>query len=386
MAGLRVSNKDILELIATIYDAALEPQDWRLVVEKLQQHLPGTGVALHGTHNGPNAAYFLEHQGYDPATIKEFLEDYAAINPWPELMQQITPGEIVITDACRFTDEVHNTEYYSFLRHRNIASGVGASMCLGSDRTFFLGVDYASRDAPAFNRPIADLIAKLAPHLARSFEISHRTASARSGFGSLSDMIERLASPAFVVERNLRVRRHNRAGGDLLAEGCGLRRLGQEQLTLEDRNALCALRKAVCAATHVELMTAAPASIAFKAAAAAVPGRITVVPLCADGSLSRGALESFLAQPERLALLIVTPGSGREKILTELYQTGFGFTPAQASLAVALCQGSSLRAYAATRKIAMPTARNHLQALFEKTDTHRQSELVALLLESAASW
>ena len=57
----------------------------------------------------------------------------------------------------------------------------------------------------------------------------------------------------------------------------------------------------------------------------------------------------------------------------------FGLTPAESRLAAALSDGSTLVQAAKALNISWETARTQLKAVFAKTNTHRQSELVALL-------
>jgi len=57
----------------------------------------------------------------------------------------------------------------------------------------------------------------------------------------------------------------------------------------------------------------------------------------------------------------------------------FGLTPAESRLAAALSDGSTLIEAAKALNISWETARTQLKAVFAKTNTHRQSELVALL-------
>ena len=52
-------------------------------------------------------------------------------------------------------------------------------------------------------------------------------------------------------------------------------------------------------------------------------------------------------------------------------------------VAVALCEGRSISEYAASAGISVQTARTLLKRAQEKTDTHRQAELVSLLLRSS---
>ena len=57
----------------------------------------------------------------------------------------------------------------------------------------------------------------------------------------------------------------------------------------------------------------------------------------------------------------------------------FGLTPAEAKLAIQIAQGEVLADIATAAHISIATARKQLACVFEKTRTHRQAELVALV-------
>jgi DNA-binding CsgD family transcriptional regulator len=59
----------------------------------------------------------------------------------------------------------------------------------------------------------------------------------------------------------------------------------------------------------------------------------------------------------------------------------FRLTPAEAKLACIIARGAPPDVAARELKISRETARNQLKSVFAKTDTHRQSELVALILQ-----
>jgi DNA-binding CsgD family transcriptional regulator len=59
----------------------------------------------------------------------------------------------------------------------------------------------------------------------------------------------------------------------------------------------------------------------------------------------------------------------------------FRLTPSEAKLACIIARGAPPEIAARELKISRETARNQLKSVFAKTDTHRQSELVALLLQ-----
>ena len=79
-----------------------------------------------------------------------------------------------------------------------------------------------------------------------------------------------------------------------------------------------------------------------------------------------------ISNPDQKALV-------SEQELTRLY----GLTRGEAALATRMIQGKSLEGAATELFISAHTARTHLKRIFLKTETHRQSELVALLLTNA---
>jgi DNA-binding CsgD family transcriptional regulator len=84
----------------------------------------------------------------------------------------------------------------------------------------------------------------------------------------------------------------------------------------------------------------------------------------------------FLGARVLLALTAVEPRTGpKTALLTNLFR----LTPAEAGLAKLIAEGLSLERAAEKIGISKATARNHLLAVFAKTATHRQGELVALL-------
>jgi DNA-binding CsgD family transcriptional regulator/PAS domain-containing protein len=79
------------------------------------------------------------------------------------------------------------------------------------------------------------------------------------------------------------------------------------------------------------------------------------------------------------ALLVVSDLNPKSKTPLDLLSQTFGLSPAEARLASLMATGASPEQAAEQLGIARETARTQLKAVFTKTGTHRQSELVALL-------
>jgi len=112
------------------------------------------------------------------------------------------------------------------------------------------------------------------------------------------------------------------------------------------------------------------------------PGLLEDSPWCAL-TVSRPGAEHDLAvraMHPRAALLIylTMPDAQRHATVAQLMQI-FGLTQAEARLAHALVQGSSVDEYAQAQGLAMPTVRSQVRAVLDKTRTARQQDLVRLL-------
>jgi DNA-binding CsgD family transcriptional regulator len=79
------------------------------------------------------------------------------------------------------------------------------------------------------------------------------------------------------------------------------------------------------------------------------------------------------------ALLLLTELGPKPAPKEHLVARAYGLSPAEARLAARIATGASVEDVADELGLALSTARNQLKAVFAKTDTHRQGELVALL-------
>jgi DNA-binding CsgD family transcriptional regulator len=65
---------------------------------------------------------------------------------------------------------------------------------------------------------------------------------------------------------------------------------------------------------------------------------------------------------------------------SEVLRSHFRLTPREATIAKLLCLGYAPSGLAERLSLSMNTVRTHLKSIFSKTQTHRQADLVRLLL------
>ena len=106
-----------------------------------------------------------------------------------------------------------------------------------------------------------------------------------------------------------------------------------------------------------------------------VPLLASVIPVMAptDGAIAPGG------PADRFALVILQNPDEAAIGLAHL-QLVYGLTAFECKLAEALLNNDTLESYAERTSVTLSTLRSHLAHLFKKTGTHRQSELVRLLM------
>jgi DNA-binding CsgD family transcriptional regulator len=100
-------------------------------------------------------------------------------------------------------------------------------------------------------------------------------------------------------------------------------------------------------------------------------------PLIIHGiSLTEDMRKSF--EPARGLLLLLDPNDYPTPSAKKL-EVGFGLTATEAKLAIRLAAGDDLSAAGRACRISYESARSALKSVFQKTDTHRQVEVVMLI-------
>lgn len=90
--------------------------------------------------------------------------------------------------------------------------------------------------------------------------------------------------------------------------------------------------------------------------------------------------DESLGEPGPLALVMIADPETRPPVRADRLREIFGLTPAEARLAIELASGDSMERIADKLNVKRETARSTLKQVYVKTDTHRQAELVRLLL------
>ena len=206
------------------------------------------------------------------------------------------------------------------------------------------------------------LLERLIPHLRIALDLHARLTITQAESQLFSSAMAGLAVATLILDREGRILRRNALATQMIEEGS----------IIAEQHGKLEVRTGSSAATINRILASPPPQgeeILFEVAASdgpALHARARAVPSSAyaDGAW----LALFIADPAR-------PAGPSEELLRER----FHLTRAEAGLALHLAQGATLADAADALGIAYNTTRSHLRAIFAKTNTHRQVELITLL-------
>lgn len=371
-------DRAILSVADSAYGAAGGEAPFDAVVDAMRVVLPQVRtVVMH---------HFVHNDRYDVAgaTDLERWDDYVSYyvqsNPWIEAQNKIPLGEVSYSDVTGCSrEQLMKTPFGGeFLRDHDgvdVAAATGMALYREDGGTAM----FASHYSDAFSQDsekmtfLHGLIGEAGRHLQRAFSLQrrmasleHRAALAASGLDSLPEAVFLCSGDARVLERNTAAERLLSAGG-FVRENC----LGG--LSATARSSGGDLRTVIANAARFEPSVNGPEALRLVSNMGDIRD-VFVAPL-------RVRTRAFPGMPpmdRSTVLVIVSDPAHTPRSPGRILSALFGLTAAEAALGEALLEGLSIAEFAERRGISPNTVKSQLRAIMAKTDTSRQSDLIAL--------
>ena len=376
------------EMVASIYAAALQPEAWQQVVQKIAElHDTDKTILLTATTTLQDGGYLIAH-GLDAPYIQEWNTRYIADDVWTSatirlgLMQD---GNVVLGDElvpeAEFLNSVFYREFLSRQHIRHLCAGVVFSGQVPDLPATSCSI-FRSAESTRFNETSRTLHRLTVNHLSQSLGTMVRLRDAEFRLASSLQALDHLKGAVLLLGRRGNVVFANRAAHALLQQHDGISLRTGNPLT-DALGWLQAPQAAVQSALEAEIRTAMDSDplqtshFAHGLALARPSGKSSLVlhvaPLTDRSDLSHTLLQAgaivFVSDPQGIPTLDAT-------LLHRLY----GISAAESRVAQELLGGQTLQATAAKLHLGENTVKTHLQHLFEKTHTSRQQQLIRLLL------
>ncbi|CDX36374.1 Regulatory protein LuxR [Mesorhizobium plurifarium] len=351
----------MIDLIETIYEAAFVPERWNAVLRKAS-----------GLSNAASAqVFFFSDDGPPRGTtldnLRPLFDEFIKGDFWKfcdsvQKMCGLQPASFVRVDDFLSPDEIKRDPARIMLRE----FGIGAHLCTaipmptGELATFVF--QKWIRDG-GFAQPEIDGLDALRPHLARASLVAGRLRVERAV--AATSALDLLGLPAAVLSANGRVMATNRHLDRL---DTAFLPVAYGGLAIADRDANRLFQLAV---TGMSRADNAIGSIPVPGIGGEAPFVVHLLPLRRSAHDIFGNADILvLATPIKPSALVPS---------ASLLNALFDLTPAEARLAADLAAGFTLAETAARGGVTVKSARTYLERVFQKTGTHRQSQLVAML-------
>lgn len=351
-------------LLDRIYEAASAPEYWPGVLEAIAAVAgaqAGALVAYRGREPVGHTSSSLYRDGYD----HYFRDGIDIVNVRPlRHFERQYPGFLSDLEIQSPEELAADEIYNRFLHPHGLRWTAGTTIMTPTNDILVIDVARA-HGQPPFERAALDALDAYRPHIARASLLS-----ARLGLRAASDMtdaMQLLGLPAIALGATGRVVAMNGLAEDLdgrVMTG-GFDRIGLAHSAADGllSGALADARSGAVRSIPLPPSDGQPALI------------VHLLPI-------RGVGHDVFSMAK--SLLLVTDVTAPEAPTQELLAGLFDLTPAEARVARALASGMPLDRVATEFGVSVQTVRNQLGAVFHKTGTSRQVELLRLISGAAA--
>lgn len=362
----------MLRLVSRMYDAVLEPNYFQHMVELIDSNVD-LGMIQFQAINLTNQTYGENHwsRPYPPNIIEEYRTHILPIDPRPRAAEKffgqlvpcwqlIEPGEFDKSEIVR-----------GWLDRKDVDRrwSAGCVWPIDRDEIAFLTALRPRREG-AFGAAELSKLRAILPYVRRTAELHLKLSNLRHRTSNLAHAVDTLPHAIIVLDEARNIVSRSCAGEHLLALADGftekkgkLSCVRETDIKFVDR----ALAEAV--SSHAQANDAC-LSFEVRRAHGRLPLRVRAVPLKPPSA-------RISSPPAVLMLLIEDPSaavSGPFEVLR-----GFGLTPAEAKLAIAIAEGQSVKLFAEDRGLSQETVRTQLKRAMHKLSVSRQVELVRKL-------
>jgi DNA-binding CsgD family transcriptional regulator/PAS domain-containing protein len=354
-------------LVSGIYAAAVTPQHWGPALRDVIGTLDATGG---GVVFADGSSRWQLEPVLAPEAAKSYEEYYSRLD---DVLAAVEKGPV---GAVRTGTELilphQNTEFHAdWIRPNELEDGLFVRLNSGTTTSCF--VVASPRRSESFDTPErVKLMSGLVPHVQQALRTQDKLAALADRTVEMAGALEVIRHGIVIVAGEHLVANLNSAAERILRAKDGLC-MQSERIaatsTHAEQELHCAIQNAL-AGEQSSVRTGQ--SLTCSRPSGKRPYVIHVLP-----SHRRNADEP---RRQPMALVLIIDPEDEPEPAAALLRRLYRLTKAEGDVALRTMHGADLRQISEELSISLTTVRTHLQHVFDKTDTHRQTDLVRLLL------
>ncbi|MCB1775409.1 MAG: helix-turn-helix transcriptional regulator [Gammaproteobacteria bacterium] len=365
----------LLEVIGTIYDAAMDADRWPEVLAQIAALFDVRSGLLRFMDPNCRSVEFAVMHNYDEAYVKAYAEHFVHNDPVNELLMHHPQGGGRTTPLVDLPNHKHSEYYNDYARPQEIEHLAGAILSRDGESLSIFGLQRSAVQGPFTDSEML-LLRTLFPHLQRALKIHGQFGVLRGLKSAAESALEFLPFGVVALDENGKVILFNRLAQSVIDRKCGVLVLNG-RLTATGPGDKQRLQRLVANAIAVpgqgggfQVQTTSPAFPVLM---------ISTMPLT-PGSEALGGQWSHAR-----ALLFISAPERSRPLDSQLLANLFSITSAEARIARDLMRGLDIKSIAEHNGVTQNTVKTQVRQLMRKTNTRRQAELVQLLLNLPSS-
>ena len=355
-------------LVSAIHAAAVAPEHWVSAMAAVSRVFGANGGGLILNEGSDRS---VKSASIPPDALHDYSTHYHRVD---YVLDAVERGPVGLVHSGKALIALNARSEFNadWMQPHHMDDGLFVRLTDGPLPTCFL-VAAAGRDEPYATTERVELVNALVPHLQQALRTQTHLQELKREAADAAEAIDCMPAAVLVVGPNSTVVHANTAAEAMLAQSRGLS-VGSGSLRAESVSADVDLQGRVTAALGLtDTGERSGSSLLCPRSDSAQPYVVHVFPFTSQRRDDWAP---------RALVVIVDPERRREpspQTLRRLY----GLTHAEADVAARVGRGQGLTPIADELSLSLATVKTHVQRVFEKTGTHRQAELVRLLLALA---
>lgn len=366
--------KELTDLVASIYTAAVDSAHWQNVGEELADIVGGHQSTIFLFDDLGSSERPLVVSYCDPSVIFQF-EEILHEDVWLKKATALPTSSVFRSEEFIDLREYRKTRFFQEVCvPADVAHMTGSVVVNDQNQFICFAIQRGERRGMFDSKEIAR-VALVRDHFQRALTIHRTIGKLRSEVSSLRAVLDTSSVATFLVDADGVTIWWNQAAERLLRKNDGVL-IRNQRLMLHFSDDRSALRRLISSTTKTTKQegTSAGGMIAARRPSGTLPYKVTVSPLQSVGGVwgDNAASAIFIVDPEQAAAM-------DEQAL----QTVFGLTPTEARITAKLTLGARLPDLADLLEISHNTARTHLKSIFRKCRVKSQAQLVARIASTS---
>ena len=338
-------------------------------------HGPGTLIFCHDAALKTGQRFYS--WGDDPDYTRSYFDHYAAINPVLPAQLLLDVGDVKsVYDLIPQQEFVETRFYREWVKPQGYVDNVVAILDKSINSYAAIAVTRDTKTGIA-DEKARENMRLIAPHVRRAVMIGNIIDLHRAEAAMLADAMGSLSCAVYFVDADARIVFANKAGHELTGDGHVVRSAGRT-LTAVDAEADAMLKRVFTASANGDAAVGAGGVAILLSNSRSERWLAHVLPLT-SGVRMRARI-SYAAT----AAVFVRKASPDTPSAMETVAKLYGLTASELRVLQSVMEFGGIREVAESLGVAEATVKTHLQHLFEKTGTRRQSDLIKLVAGSAS--